>query len=82
MEIVPPKTTFSNVKMDIGEMQPMTDVSKSMYHVIGTTLTQENASTAQLTTTCRAMEPVLPTKLVQAENSSAMEIVCQSPLPV
>ena len=79
MEIVPPKTIFSNAKMDIGEIKPMTDALKLMYHVIGTILTQENASIAQLTTTCRLMEPVLLTEIAQADNSSAMVIVCQSP---
>lgn len=73
METVLLKPTFFNVKMDTGSMLPMTNVSRLMFLATGTSLTLEDASTAQQTTIWLT-DHVFPTNNALIENFSAMEI--------
>lgn len=80
LEIAPLKTILVSAKMDTGEMPSTTNALKLMFPATGTTLTQENASTAHPTTTCK-MDHVSPTRTVPTGNSTTMEAVSQFPWP-
>ena len=79
-EIAPLKTILVSAKMDTGEMPSTTNALKLMFLVTGTTLTQENVSTAHPTTTCK-MDHVSPTRTVPTGNFTTMETASQFPWP-